>query len=159
MATRLSTTPVRDVMTAAPRTVFPDTSVGELLTLFERHDFNAFPVVNTAGELCGIVTKLDLLRLLAPDDHLQLPQLRTVASRRVASLMRHGVVTIEGDEPVAVAANLMAETGLRSLPVVHRRGRGPELVGIVSRGDLLRGLSRELLEAARAPAVGEPSVP
>jgi CBS domain-containing protein len=146
-------------MTTAARTVSPDTSVGELLTLFERHDFNAFPVVNGVGELCGLVTTLDLLRLLGPDERLQLPDLRVLASRRVASLMRHGVVTVEGDEPVAVAVHLMIETGLRSLPVVHRRGRGPELVGIVSRGDLLRGLKRELLEAARAPAMGEPSVP
>ncbi|HEX9611753.1 MAG TPA: CBS domain-containing protein [Gemmatimonadales bacterium] len=159
MARRTPTIPVREVMTAAPRTVFPDTSVGELLTLFERHDFNAFPVVNASGELCGIVTKLDLLRLLGPDERLQLPDLRVAASRRVASLMRHGVVTIEGDEPVAVTAHLMVETGLRSLPVVYRRGRGPELVGIVSRGDLLRGLNRELLEAAQAPVVGERSVP
>jgi CBS domain-containing protein len=159
MANRMPTLPVRDVMTAAPRTVFPDTSVGELLALFERHDFNAFPVVRASGELCGIVTKLDLLRLLGPDERLRLPDLRVAATRRVASLMRHGVVTIEGDEAVAIAAHLMVETGLRSLPVVHRRGRGPELVGIVSRGDLLRGLNLELLEAARTPVMAEPLAP
>ncbi|MGH7698969.1 MAG: CBS domain-containing protein [Gemmatimonadales bacterium] len=73
--------------------------------------------------------------------------------------MRHGVVTIEGDDPVGVAADLMVETALRSLPVVHRRSGGAELVGMVSRGDLLRGLRAELIEAAHAPALGESSVP
>jgi CBS domain-containing protein len=151
--------PVRDVMTSAPRTVCPETSVGELITLFERHDVNAFPVVDEDGTLRGIVTKLDLLRVLVPDEQVQLPDLRVVAQRRVAGLMRRGVVTVEGDDPVGIAADLMLQTGLRSLPVVHRRGGWPRLVGIVSRGDVLRGLRFELLDAARAPAVGESSVP
>lgn len=159
MVTHMPTLPVRDVMTPAPRTAAPETSVGELLTLFERHDFNAFPVVDEAGQLCGIVTKLDLLGVLGPDARLRLPDLRIVARRQVAEFMRRGVVTVEGDDPVGVAADLMLQTGLRSLPVVHRRASGPELVGMVSRGDLLRGLRTELLEAARAPAVGQPSVP
>jgi CBS domain-containing protein len=55
--------------------------------------------------------------------------------------MRRGVVTVEPEDPVAVAADLMVETRLRSLPVVQRSpGAGRMLVGIVSQGDLLRGL-------------------
>jgi CBS domain-containing protein len=37
-----------------------------------------------------------------------------------------------------VAADAMVDTGLRSIPVVLRGGR-PELVGMVSRGDVMRG--------------------
>jgi CBS domain-containing protein len=146
-------------MTVAPQTVAPDTSIGELLWRFQLHDFNAFPVVDADDALRGIVTKLDLLRLLGPDEREQLPDLRELAARPVASLMRTDPVALEGDDNIAAAARLMVRTGLRSLPVVRRRKTGATLIGMVSRGDLLSGLNRELREAALAPSKGEPSVP
>jgi hypothetical protein len=42
----------------------------------------------------------------------------------------------------------MVATGRRSLPVVKRGSGWPKLVGIVSRGDLLRGLRFELAKDA-----------
>jgi hypothetical protein len=47
----------------------------------------------------------------------------------------------------------MVTTRLRSLPVVRRGPGGPTLVGIVTQGDLLRGLRFELAnrEASRLP--------
>jgi CBS domain-containing protein len=47
----------------------------------------------------------------------------------------------------------MVATGRHSLPVVRRGGGWPTLVGIVSRGDLLRALRFELAEAAPGQAV------
>jgi hypothetical protein len=47
----------------------------------------------------------------------------------------------------------MVSTGRRSLPVVRRGSGWPKLVGIVSRGDLLRGLRFELAEDAQRQAV------
>ena len=55
-------TSVHEVMSAVPVTVAPSTSLTDLLTLFDRHDYNAFPVVGQGGELVGIVSKLDVLR-------------------------------------------------------------------------------------------------
>lgn len=59
--------------------------------------------------------------------------------------MRRGVVCVEPEDPVVVAADLMVETHLRSLPVVQRKSGGPVLIGMVSQGDLLRGLRFELV--------------
>lgn len=148
MTTRATTTPVLDIMTRSPVTVRANVTVGELLALFDRHEFNAFPVLDDRGELCGIVTKLDVLRLLRPDGALRIPGPRDVAQATVADVMRRGVVSVEPRDPLVVAADLMVETRLHSLPVVERRGGGPVLVGIVSRGDLLRGLRFALAEAA-----------
>jgi CBS domain-containing protein len=67
--------------------------------------------------------------------------------------MRPGILTVEGEDPVVAAAELMVATGRRSLPVVRRGGGWPKLVGIVSRGDLLRGLRFELAEDTRRQAV------
>jgi CBS domain-containing protein len=150
MTVRAVTMRVYDVMTHAPVTVAPETAIGTLMELFDRHDFHAFPVVDPHGVVCGIVTKLDVLRMFRPDAALRIPDVSTLASRRVADIMRRGVVSVEADDPVVVAADLMVETRLRSLPVVRRNSGGPRLVGIVSQGDVLRGLRFALSDARRA---------
>ncbi len=144
---RSATMPVYDVMTRVPVTVAPGTTVGDLMALFDRHDFNAFPVVDAHGVVRGIVTKLDVLRMFRPDANLRIPDFRALSSGHVADIMRRGVVSVEAEDPVVVAADLMVETRLRSLPVVQRKSGGPVLVGMVSQGDLLRGLRFELAEA------------
>lgn len=148
-----ATMPVHQVMTTAPVTVNPMTTVMELLALFDRHDFNAFPVVAPDGTLRGIVSKLDVLRLLHPDEQFRLPDAKVIGATRVAEIMRPGILTVEGEDPVVAAAELMVSTGRRSLPVVRRGSGWPKLVGIVSRGDLLRGLRFELAEDTRRQAV------
>lgn len=155
MNTRGATMPVYEVMTRAPVTVSPGTTVGDLIALFDRHDFNAFPVIDAHGVVCGIVTKLDVLRMFRPDVSLRIPEFSMLSSRHVVDIMRRGVVSVEAEDPVVVAADLMVETRLRSLPVVQRKSGGPVLVGIVSQGDLLRGLRFELVEAQSASREGK----
>lgn len=150
MTRHATTKPVYDVMTRAPITVTPQTPVRDLIALFDRHDFNAFPVVDDRGIVRGIVTKLDVLRLFRPDENLFVPALSRMDSVRVHDIMRHGVVSVEAGDPLVVAADLMVETRLRSLPVVRREPNGPVLAGIVSQGDLLRGLRFELAETEGA---------
>jgi CBS domain-containing protein len=77
-----------------------------------------------------------------------LPDPKAIAATRVATIMRPGALTVEAEDPVVVAADLMVATGRRSLPVVKRGSGWPKLVGIVSRGDLLRGLRFELAKDA-----------
>ena len=145
--------PVMEVMTRMPVTVRPETTVDELLRLFDQHDFNAFPVIAADGTLRGIVSKLDVLRLLRPDEQFRLPEPKTIAATRVSTIMRPGTLTVEPQDPIVVTAELMVATGLHSLPVVQRGAGWPVLVGIVSRGDLLRGLHFELeQETPRARA-------
>lgn len=140
MLTVTAITPVYEVMTSSPVSVHANTTIGMLLNLFDRHDYNAFPVTDGTKELIGIVTKLDLLRALRPSPDMQLPPSAEVLKKTVGEIMRTGVVSLEGDDPIGVAADLMIETQLRSIPVVHRAGGRPELVGMVSRGDIIRGL-------------------
>jgi CBS domain-containing protein len=147
--------PVHDVMTWAPITVTPTTTVGDLIALFDRHQFNAFPVTDTRGVLIGIVTKLDVLRMYRPDENLRIPAAGTLHSRRVRDIMRPGVVSVEPEDPVVVAADLMVETRLRSLPVVERKSGNRVLIGMVSQGDLLRGLRFELVGQGEGEQTGE----
>ncbi len=140
MLTARATMPVHEIMSPAPVSIGATTSVGDLIELFDRHDYNAFPVTDGSNALLGIVTKLDLLRVLRPEPDMQLREPRELDTMPAGEIMRPGVIALEGEDPIGVAADLMVETGLRSLPVVHRHAGRTELVGMVSRGDVIRGL-------------------
>lgn len=134
---------IRDIMTPRPRTVGPKTSVRTLQRLFTSSGFNAFPVVDEAHTLVGIVTKLDLLRVFGHDPQRLLPKLSVLWAEHVDDIMRRRVVTLTPDDSVATAVDRMLSSRLRSLPVVESRDRTTLLIGIVSRGDVLRALMLE----------------
>jgi CBS domain-containing protein len=146
MQKRVEPKSIRDIMTPAPVTVRPDASIADLKDLFERYDFNAFPVVDDQGVLCGVVSKLDLLQAFRPDPRRLVSGLWALWAERVEEIMSRGIITVEPDEPVITAVDLMVETRRRSLPVIERRSAGRVVVGMISRKDLLQCLT--FVEAA-----------
>lgn len=137
-------TSVHEVMSTTPVMVNPTTSVADLLSLFDRHDFNTFPVVRHGTQVVGVVSKLDVLRLVVSDPSI-LSRIEG-GTARVRDVMRRKVVSVEADDSILDAGNLMVVTGLRSLPVVNRKHTRPELLGMLSRGDVLRGLRFQLAD-------------
>ena len=140
-------TAVHEVMSSAPVTVTPSTPVTDLLTLFDRHDYNAFPVLGPEGRLVGIVSKLDLLRLFvaaAPGPW------NSEEGLCASDVMEREVVSADAEDDLADAGKLMVRAKLHSLPVVHTRQGDPSLVGMLSRGDVLRGLRFKLERAGGA---------
>ena len=140
MRRRIAPRMVREVMSTSPKTVGPKTSVRALQGLFVSHDFNAFPVVDEAGILLGIVSKLDLLRIFRHDPARLRPDLGALWAEHVDDVMRRRVVTLGPRDSVTTAVDHMLSSKLRSLPVVERRGRKHLLVGMISRGDVIRSL-------------------
>jgi CBS domain-containing protein len=136
---------VHDMMSTSPVTVGPMTSIGNLLALFDRHDFNAFPVVDHGNRLVGIISKLDVLRLLVGPRG-STPATDAIATTYVAGVMRRKVVFVGARESITAAGNLMVATKLRSLPVIERREGRSALVGMLSRGDVVRWLRSQLVE-------------
>jgi CBS domain-containing protein len=114
--------------------------VRELQGFFASYHFNAFPVVDDAGTLLGIVTKLDMLRIFRHHRARLRPSLSELWADHVEDIMRRRVVTVGPRDPVTTVIDHMLASRLRSLPVVERRGGKDILVGIVSRGDLIRSL-------------------
>lgn len=51
----------RDIMTAPPITVTPDTNIKEIAVLFTSRKVNRVPVVDNDGKILGIVTRANLL--------------------------------------------------------------------------------------------------
>lgn len=143
---------VREVMNADPTMIAPETPVDVLIGLFADLDFEGFPVVDAAGHLIGVVTKLDVLRAIRPRDRWSDVDVTPPVSHTAAELMRRAVMTVEPDDPAVSALDLLLESRVHSVPVVTRtHGGSPTVVGMVSRGDLIRAFFTPTPESSTVP--------
>jgi CBS domain-containing protein len=131
-------------MTRAVITVTRRHTMRELEALFEKHDFNSFPVVEE-GRMLGIVTKFDFLRAFAFTTGQMVPHYDELMQRKVAEMMTEAVLHVEPTTPLTRVLDLMVSLKTRSIPVM-----GPErqLVGMISREDVMRAL-REATQESR----------
>ena len=104
--------------------------------MFERHDFNAFPVVE-AGDVVGLVTKFDFLKAFAFTTGQMVPHYDELMRRQVKEVMTEAVVHVEPTAPLTRVLQLMVNLRARSLPVMDPDHR---LVGMISREDVMRAL-------------------
>jgi CBS domain-containing protein len=134
---------VREVMTTPVVTVSEHASVKDAIALLARHDVAALPVLDADGRLVGVVSEADVIReMVVPDPRVHEIPVRLSAApvlARVADVMSNHPLTVSGDTELADAADLLTSTVVKSLPVAEH-GR---VVGIISRRDIVRLLSRE----------------
>jgi CBS domain-containing protein len=126
----------KDVMNKFVLTVSRQVSLRELEQLFENYDFNGFPVVED-GHLIGIVTKFDFLKNFVFTPSTVFPHYDDLMKRTVEEIMVKKVCTVHSSTPLTRVLLLMVDTRDKSLPVVDEKNR---LVGIISRGDIVRTL-------------------
>ncbi len=146
--THEATETIAEAMSEQPLMVRPETTVEEAFALMEEHGLRPCLVVGEEGDLRGVVSPLDLLRVLRPSRELRVLNADQVARLPVREVMRRGVVTAEPEHPLVAAVDLFLETRLHALPVVRRGAGQPMVVGIVTQADALRCLMRG---AARTP--------
>jgi len=121
---------IEDVMKREVVTVAPQTSMREFKELLRLKRISGAPVVED-GKLVGIISLEDLIKALEDGE----------MDNLVGSKMTCGVETLCSDDSAVQAVNRMARFGYGRFPVVDRSGK---LVGILTRGDILRGLLRRL---------------
>ena len=136
---------VDQYMTRAVISVTGAVTLGELEALFERYDFNSFPVVEE-GRILGIVAKFDFLRAFTFTTGQMVPHYDELMRRRVADVMTKTVTHVEPQTPLTRVLELMVSFATRSLPVLSLEHK---LVGIISREDVMRAL-RETTQCARS---------
>jgi CBS domain-containing protein len=93
-----------ELMSTPPVTISPDASVGEAAKLMYDRGVKRLPVVDSAGQLAGIVSRIDVLSVFArPDD-----QIRDEVMQRVIA----GKFTLNPDAfDVTVASGIVTVTG------------------------------------------------
>jgi CBS domain-containing protein len=140
-------TTVRDIMTARVIAVREDATFREMAAMLRSSRVSAFPVIDRAGRVAGVVSEADLLAKAAGHDEsqgfldsvLHHREHEKAAGVTAGELMTSPAVTIGPDEPAQEAARRMASRRVKPLPVVSGTGH---LVGIVSRADVLAVFDR-----------------
>jgi acetoin utilization protein AcuB len=131
-------TTVNELMTSHVVTVDAEASGHDAVALMVRNKVRHLPVVDRAGQLCGVVTDRDLRhRLFRPEVFRAVgtvPVDTLLSEVRVRDVMSAPVVSVGAGAELEEAARVMAERKLGSLPVVDH-GR---IVGIVTETDVLR---------------------
>ena len=121
-------------MTARVVAVREDATFKEMADILGACRISAFPVIDQAGKVIGVVSEADLLVRLAGQDDLMHPREHDKTAVVASALMTSPPVTVGPDQPVQQAARLMYDRRVKRLPVVNDAGR---LVGIISRADVL----------------------
>jgi CBS domain-containing protein len=155
---------VSDVMTRAPVTVRADASLEEAANAMLQARVSGLPVLGALGAVVGMITEGDLLRraelgtarppagwlstFLAPgraaDNYVR------AHGQKVREVMTSELIFVSPETPLSEVVSLMETRHVKRLPVLEQ-GR---LVGIVSRADLLRALSR-LLPQRRLTSISD----
>lgn len=123
-------------MTRTVKTVTRGLTVRELNDMFERDDFNAYPVEDD-GQMVGLVTKFDVLRCFAFMPNQMVPRYDDLMKRTVADIMTSDFVYVRSDTRLTRVLQLMVEHRFRSVPVIDS---GHRLEGMIAREDILRAL-------------------
>ena len=148
---------VTEVMTTPVTTLTADTTIEEAASLLVEADIGGAPVVDGSGRLIGLLDDSDLVlseaRLHAPTTieilgaYIPLPgerrrfqdELRHALGRTVGEVMEDDPPSVQPDATVEDVATLLHDRAVSRVAIVDAERR---VVGIVSRGDLVRALRR-----------------
>ena len=126
---------VREFMDRHVQTISPESDIMEAVDFLLEKRVTGALVANSKGELVGILTEKDCLRLLTHGDR------RAEAPRgNVKDFMTREVQSIPPTMDIYYCAGLFMNVSFRRFPVVEN-GR---LVGAITRFDLLRAVHRYL---------------
>jgi CBS domain-containing protein len=150
---------VKEIMTKNPVVCNAATPLRDAVALLRKHHIGGLPVLE-GTELVGMITESDIIAQLETgriSDDLWLPSplevieipvrefinwektkhaLQNIGDTPVKKVMTHRVVTATEDMDIEEAASLMLKEGIARLPVI----RGNQLVGIVTRADIVQGV-------------------
>lgn len=146
-----------DIMVRNLVTIGPDESVAQAAQLMTENDVSALPVIDADGRLVGIISEADLLRREEIDTASRRPRwvetmtpATTLAAefvkshgKRVAELMSENVISVGENASLNEIAAILERNRIKRVPVV----RDDQLVGIVSRGNLIQALASAAVTA------------
>ncbi|HEY9205178.1 MAG TPA: CBS domain-containing protein [Candidatus Methanoperedens sp.] len=131
---------VKDIMSSPVFVVSPEENVARARNLMLRHKIGKLVIIEN-GRPIGIVTKKDISRRLDQAE----PQWRRrpIDHIPIRKVMTESLITIYPDATPKQLAILMMENNISGLPVVNNKD---EVVGIVTKWDLIRYFSEQPLE-------------
>lgn len=154
---------IKSIMTKNVVTLSPEDTIAAASMKLSSAKISGAPVVDASGRLIGILSEADILSSLKTHQrslHLVYPSLssisvtfqeqvtereameayRDIENMKVKDIMTTEVEVVHEDEEVRGAVKKMVSKGINRLPVVDSENR---VIGIVTRGDILRGIASE----------------
>lgn len=134
---------VQDVMAKSPAVATPQTSLHEVARMMVDHDCGAIPVVEgqEAPRPIGIITDRDIVVRLVAEN-------KNPLDATVSDAMTKGAATVEHDQSLEAALEVMEQNQIRRVVVVDASG---VVIGVVSQADVALNTSSqqtdELLKA------------
>ena len=145
-----------ELMTPSIVTVRPETSLREAIRQMLQGGFSGMPVVDKKGMVIGMLTEGDLIRwteqqsprarwwldMLADGYELSSEFMGAIRGEhaKVHAAMTTEIVGVSEDTPARNVATLLAERGIKRVPVL----RDGKAVGIITRRDLVKALLKDL---------------
>ncbi len=118
---------IDEVMTPSVKTLSCDLPMSDAVELFRQYRISGAPVLDDQGALVGIVSMEDIIRCLTQSD----------LNSLVCSYMTPHPLTVKAKDPVIEALKVFVNSQVGRLPVLSVEGK---LVGILTKGDITRGL-------------------
>ena len=128
---------VRDYMAGSIVSFKPETDVLDAIHELVRHRIAGAPVVNDQGELVGMLSELDCLKVSLNAGYYG------DWGGPVSDFMTPDVETVDADMNIVDLAQKFVDRGFRRFPVL----RNNRLVGQISRRDVLRALTTLAISA------------
>ncbi len=145
----------KDIMTTEVITVNPDMTVKEVSKLLSEHQISGAPVMKN-DEIIGIISDGDLINqgrkiefpnyVYLLDSILYLESfnkfetnLKKMIGAKVKDIMTKEVITVSPTTNIEDVATILAEEDIKRVPVTNDK----ELVGIISRGDIVTYLGED----------------
>ncbi|MCK9396519.1 MAG: CBS domain-containing protein [Methylobacter sp.] len=127
----LSKITVEDYMSKRLVTLTKDANVVDAVRKLLDHKITSAPVVDQRGQLLGMFSEIDAMKIVLEAVYNQ------SMSGKVGDYMSTEIISVDADASIVDLAEKFEQTSVRSLPVFQDN----ELVGIVSRTDVLRALA------------------
>lgn len=148
-----------DIMISHVYKVSGDATVREVISHFIKHRISGLPVVDENDQILGYISDGDIMRfigkhrdiiidsiltvgVIAGDDKDFNARVQEVLDLNVRAIAQRKVITVQADLDVEDVAAILGKKRIKKLPV-ERNGR---LVGIISRGDVIRNAFQKFIE-------------
>ena len=156
---------VKNIMTRKVISLKPNDTLKRALATLSENRISAAPIINEEDEVVGIISESDIFECFEDcvptqtiDRHLGVTfdmleivrniidaqkmfpssKVKKFLKRRVSEVMTKDVVTLSPGNSLVKASKIMAEMDINHVPVTEKS----KLIGIVSRADLIVGLSQ-----------------
>jgi CBS domain-containing protein len=113
----------KDIMTRDIITVSPTMTIKSLAMTLIKNQISGAPVAGKNGKIVGVVSEADIVAKKGKD---------------VKAIMTKKIISVAEDTAVEEIARLMTTQKIKRVPVM----RGDQVVGIVSRADIVSAIAR-----------------